>query len=197
MSDDWPPYLPHSKEHFRAVGVIAAVFNMLEHRLFGLLLLYQGTDSLTTYLFQKLKDNTTRVDILKRAVDLRAETDEIRDAVLHFCRGFSACADNRNIVMHSMAFKGPNALVPSLALTKMGKALDWNRFLADLPTLRRIADETDVFAQYGHGIFNHVVVTYRQKDFSGPHPLPAGGPLPDRPPLPTVLSPQPDQAPLA
>jgi hypothetical protein len=92
MHDDWPHFFRHSKSNFHALGVIAAVFNLLEHRLLGLLLLYVGVDNVTSFLFQKLA-NPARIELLTKAVSLKAETPEIKGAVLHFAAGFEACTE--------------------------------------------------------------------------------------------------------
>jgi hypothetical protein len=193
MSDKWPKYLPDKPSHFHALGVIATTYNFLEYRVLGLLLLYVGFSDMTTFLFQRLKDNTARLDLLKKAVFTGGETVEIKDAVQHFCTGFDRCAQNRNILMHSLAYDGPssNALDQNLVFAKAAKhRLKWNRVSLSLVTLRRVADETKSFSDFGRKLFNHITTTYRREELKGPYQLPPPDkhPFPEKPELPELLS---------
>jgi hypothetical protein len=194
MSDKWPEYLPDTRDHLHAIGVIAVTFNFLEYRLLGLSLLYVGFDEVTTFLFHRLRDNAARIELILKASALRGETIEIKDSVHHFCAGFVRCAENRNILMHSLArtVESKNALVPSVEFLKAAKDkhLKWNRFSLGVPQLRIIADETKAFSDFGRRLFVHVTTTYRREQLTGPYPIGEPEPLPGKPPLPTLLTTQ-------
>jgi hypothetical protein len=100
--------------------------------------------------------------------------------------------------MHSLA-RAPESkkvLVPSVEFLKAArdKHLTWNRFSLSVLQLRTIADETKAFSEFGRRIFTHVTTTYRREQLIGPYPIGAPEPLPDKPPLPTLLA---TQSPLA
>src|SRR5215207_6437733 len=188
----WPDYLSGPAEHYHALGVIAAMFNVLEYRFLGLFLLYQGYSDDTAWLFRRLKDNRLRMDILTRAVEARAETPEIKDAVLWFMEGFGICGDNRNVLMHSTTTTVTTDGIVDMLVFNKGKLknpLTPNRFFMNLPALRRVANEMNAFSSFGYGIYQHVVGTYKGDEFSGPFPLQFGGPLPGKPAPPTELTP--------
>jgi hypothetical protein len=74
MSEQWPQYLPDTKEHLHALGVIAVTFNFLEYRLLGLSFLYLGFDEITTFLFQRFRDNATRIELPQGICSARRKT---------------------------------------------------------------------------------------------------------------------------
>jgi hypothetical protein len=129
--------------------------------------------------------------LLRRAVTIGGETAEIKDAVHHFCAGFDRCAQNRNILMHSLVYgeQSSNALVQNLVFAKAAKDkhLEWNRLSLSVAALRRVADETKSFSEFGFKRFNHVMTTYRQDQLKGPYQLPPSFayPLPEKPQPPT------------
>jgi hypothetical protein len=192
IEDKWRLYVPKFHKHYHALGVLSAAFNKLEFRLLGMFLLYFGFNDVTLFLFQKQKDNSFRIDMLRRAINLKGETPAIKEAIGHFCTGFDYCAQNRNILFHSNPLT-VDGEIARLAFRKPAKGaiLEWNDFFLDLPGLRKVADETIDFSLYGKGVFEHIIGTYRPDELSGPHQIPRGGPLPDKPPLPTLLTPQP------
>jgi len=195
VSSEWPPYITGQRDHFHALGVIAATFNELEHRLLGIFLLYVGGfNDVTAMIFQRTRDNGTRIDWLKRAARINGETEEIKDAVEYFCNGFTRCAENRNILMHSgTAPETEGDEITRIIFTKAKKdQFEWNRFFVTLERLREIADSNYDFAEYANDIFLHVVANHRFEELSGPFKLPpASGSLPEKPYLPETLSPQP------
>jgi hypothetical protein len=190
--DDWPTWLLGRREHYHALGVIAAAFNLLEHRFLGLFLLYVGFDERTAWLFRRLNDNALRSDILRRAVDDGGETPDIIDRVHRFRAGFAQCAENRNILMHSLTTTIQTEGRMDLIFNKANreKPLEPNRFIMDIAALRRVAEEMNVYSVFGKEIYGHVTWTYREEDLRGPTPIAPGGPLPDKPPLPEGLTPQ-------
>ena len=101
MSDTWPDYLPPLKDHFHAVGVLAATFNALELKVLGLMVPYLGFGETTLLLFNKVLDDPKKIELLRLASAERAETPEIAGAVSHFCDGFNLCNQNRDIIIHS------------------------------------------------------------------------------------------------
>jgi len=194
---DWPTYMKGHKEHYHALGVIAAAFNLLEHRLLGLFMLYVSEfDDVTALMFQRIRDNGTRSDFLARAVTARGESPEIKDAVAHFCKGFDTCAQNRNTLMHSATapvIENGEIVETVFSKGKKGQPLDWNRYSLDLTQLRNVADEMHEFTTFGRNLMNYVFGQYRRRIAEGPFQVPTSTTLPEKPPLPTLLTPRPPE----
>jgi hypothetical protein len=181
-----------TKDQLHALGVIAANFNRLENKLLGMFLIYLGFDDVMSFLFARLRDNSLRMDLLRRAVELKGETPEIIEAINYFCKAFGTCADNRNILMHGGVTALTDEKGVSLVFNKGKKenAIDWNHYLMDLTALRRVADETQSFCEYGARILNYIVTVHRKDLDHFFYPWRRGpAPLPDKPPLPTQLTP--------
>ncbi|MEP9385600.1 hypothetical protein [Mesorhizobium sp. KR9-304] len=176
-----------------ALGVIAATFNRAEHHLLGLFLAYLGFNDTMTFLFARLRDNSFRIDLLRRTVAEKGESDEIISGVNHFCDAFDRAAQNRNILMHSgislVVEDGANIAV---VFTKGAKqdATNWNRYLLDVTKLRKIADEVHSVSRFGRRLFVHITSNYPRPDLYGAANPPEPTPFPDRPPLPVLLNPQ-------
>ena len=191
---EWPPYLRGNRDHYHALGVIAATFNHLEYRLLGLTLLYTEFGPVPTFVFNRLKDNSARLHILREAVREKGESDAIKEAVSWFCKGMSACAENRNILMHSLTTSVTSE--GEISHTVFNKTVkddptSWNRYYLDLPVLQRVADEMHAFERFGNGIFKHVVRYYRQDLNDAWHAWQIGShqPFPETPLAPKVLDP--------
>jgi hypothetical protein len=95
-------FYPNSlKEHIHALGVVAANYNSLESTFYSIFCEYFGISDGSAALFAQFKNNF-RIDTLKVIVS-KYETDpKVADAVFHFLKCFTICADNRNILMHSL-----------------------------------------------------------------------------------------------
>jgi argonaute-like protein implicated in RNA metabolism and viral defense len=110
--DAWPPYRVGNSEHIHALGVIASVFNLLEFNFRTLFNLYLRIPSPIAYtLFAKIS-NEMRLDLINRSLAYSIHPETTKDNVRYFLAGFRTCAENRNILMHSIAmfsWLDPNA----------------------------------------------------------------------------------------
>jgi hypothetical protein len=94
-------YGPGLSDHLHALGVVAANYNSLEGILYSLFSFYFRDQERAGTLFSQLKDNF-RLDTL-RAVAERYESEaDTLNAIRHFAKRFKICADNRNLLMHSI-----------------------------------------------------------------------------------------------
>lgn len=192
-SPKWPEYYTGLDEQLHALGVVAAVFNRLEHNLLGLFLAYLGFNDGSTFLFARLRDNRTRIDLLLKYVEFRGETDEIKEAINYFCTCFNSAAENRNILMHSgISNVYEDGEVTHLIFSKGKKqdAIDWNRYVLDLKRLRQVADEIKAVEVFGRGLYQYVTSHYHPELQNEPVPPPVNAPFPDKPAQPNILSPQ-------
>ena len=185
----WTPTQPN---HLEALGAIAAGFNTLELRLLGLFLIYMGYNEVIANLFARLRNNNTRVDLLRRSVEISDDPPLTKESVLHFITGINVCVENRNILMHSTA--------TSIAVNeeswmffhkaKSDNALERNLFVMDLEALKRVASEIEAYAEFGMRLYSHILGARRMHDVK---PLLSGwigGPLPEKPPRPNNLTPR-------
>jgi hypothetical protein len=201
----WPPYRVGNPEHIHALGVIASVFNLLEFNFRQLFNLYLRLPSSIAYaLFAKIS-NEMRLDLANRALDYSPHPNSIKDHVRHFLAGFRACAENRNILMHSVAmffWDDPNAercpvLTPhiqpdAVAFQKTPKddPFKINIYTPTIAELRGIADSIKSFEDYGDRLYWYILQNCEPeyfKTFRLPDDVRFA--LPDRPAQPTLLIP--------
>jgi hypothetical protein len=205
MGDEKPwswswKYNPNLKEHMHALGVIAANYNELEGRFYGLFYLTLGRFEIGKIIFSKL-NNTERIDIALRVAE--TEPASFRDRYIHFITGYGVATDNRNILMHSKAHNAgpldfetnaPNIAVSQLTLAKPSrKSMDENNFISlDASELRSVADEMAEFSMFGWGLFYWRLAFIRGGTITWNDGTTATPPLPDKPTAPRrlVLSPQ-------
>ena len=202
--DEWPPYRVGNPTHIHTLGVIASVYNLLEFRFGKLFKMYLGLSfSVSSTLFARI-NNAMRLDLTRHAIEYSSHPDSIRDDVRHFLAGFTACAENRNILMHSVTmftWLDPNAercpvLSPQqpngVAFQKSpkDKPLTVNIYSPTIEELRGVADATNSFEVYGDRLYWHVLKNYEHdtfKAFGLPEDMSCA--LPERPAPPNLLSP--------
>jgi hypothetical protein len=145
----------------------------------------------TSLRLSRERNNQLRSDLLRCAAADRAETNEIANAITHFCDGFDRCAANRNIIMHSRtvgaSMKGDAIRTTLKKLSSGGDR--YNEFTVPVEELRDIVDNTFRFDRYGERIWFHVVSNHHT-DLAPSIDYPQRMPPP--PPLPKQL--QPDTA---
>jgi hypothetical protein len=142
---------------------------------------------------------------------LGARPQSIKEDVRYFLDGFTKCAENRNVLMHStvMYLFGPDdepcpAVSPphkqpkGLAFQKSpkGNPFQINTYQVTIEEIRAVADTIQSFQAYGDELFWHIWKTYETASFlaSGlPESLRSA--LPSRPVLPTLVTPLPHDAP--
>lgn len=189
----WPEYYPDLEKQLHALGVIAAVYNRLEHQLLGLFLAYVGFNNASSFLFARLRDNKMRIELLMRHVELKGQSDDIKHAVQHFCSCFDRASQNRNILMHAgISNVYEDGKITQLVFSKGAKqdAVTWNRFFLDLGRLRQVADGIHAASTYGRKLFVYVTSRYHSELQVKPVAPTENAPFPDKPPLPELLNPQ-------
>src|SRR6476659_319728 len=100
-SDNWPPYLPGSRNDILALGVISLEYGFLEN-MFRVLFSIVGNmnEYQVAAIFERLPNNH-RIDAIRQMLRESTLPDVLKDRVLYFCRCFDICADNRHAIMHS------------------------------------------------------------------------------------------------
>jgi len=190
---DWT-YNANLKEHFHALGVIAANYNELEGFFYRLFYLTLGKSDAGKIIFSKL-NNAERIQVALKVAE--GETLEFRDRYEHFISGFGTVAENRNILLHSKAHNAwpLDVSVSHLVLAKPSKHnLNENNFVSlDVTELRSVADDLHSLCLFGGGLMywryasvTGGVITWESGETVTP-------PLPDKPASPRklALSPQP------
>jgi hypothetical protein len=146
-TSSWPSYELPEPEFVHAIGVVALNFNALEGSLKLLYKIYVDLpDRAQALLFAK-QDNTARLPLLEACCLDGGHSEEIKESVQHFISCYRACAENRNILMHTrlIAFESPppNRRQQMVWLSKNPKSapLNENYYQPSLSDIRRIADE--------------------------------------------------------
>jgi hypothetical protein len=153
MADDetWPNYSLRSVDkHVHAIGILSANFNDLENQLLGFLILYDGApEDVVSYLFEKVPTET-RLVWLRGLADVREPRHpQLADCIKAFATAYKACADNRNLIVHSRinAYFAPE---DALMLSKRGRShgRESHRDVS-LEVIRRVADEIHSWSRFG------------------------------------------------
>lgn len=195
---EWPSprYDVGSRNFIHAVGVLSANYNLLEYQMRRLLELYSKMpDPSCTQIFLN-SNNEERVNLLRMCCDASAHPLRIRNRVNWFAKGYGCCTQNRNIIMHSetvpiikasgeqeVQFRKPSKKAP----------FSPNIFSPSINELRRMANSTYQFQEFGRSLFIHIVQNFEpqklnNKAFASLKLLPPYA-LPHKPKLPKLLNP--------
>jgi hypothetical protein len=185
IGDDWPS--PKNKigdtDHVHAIGQISLVLNFLED-VFGNLfqLIFPADLSYGEGLFHGL-NNRDRVDMFSAIVRFHQKEAEVSSRLLDAMRYFNICADNRNIVMHSVSqFDDTPSPIMRLAKKAARDPKKTNYYNLSLEDLRRVADETAATFLF---LFKMSIWLDKRADGKSPQ-IDA---LPDKPIQPRILNP--------
>jgi hypothetical protein len=202
---EWPPYRVGNPDYIHALGVISAVFNLLEFRFRALFPLYVGLQ-LPYKLFAK-SHNYKRLGLVREGLKSSPHPDSIKKAVGYFLTGYETGVENRNVLMHSTMFFifGPGDIpCPTIApLGHQPQGVGFQKFLKGDPyqiniyrltieELRAHADALKDLEVYGDRLFWHILKHYEPKrSQSWGIPKEAKFPLPSKPSLPRIIVPVP------
>jgi hypothetical protein len=108
------------------------------------------------------------------------------NAVLYFAQCFNICADNRNLLMHSIVgIVEVGDTILSLLKGAKSDPRDYRNLKFDAPTLRQTADEIWCLDQYGTDVLFYLLTRAGQMSKTELH---ARSTLPEKPPPPNNLS---------
>lgn len=201
---EWPPYRVGNRDYIHALGIIAAVFNLLEFRFRSFFPIYTRIPSRPAYILFAKINNETRLELMHGAMNFSSHPESIKDDVRHFLAGFKICADNRNILMHSTvtylfgpddnpcpATSPPGNQPQGLAFQKAarGNPFQINTYQLTIEEIRAQADALNLFEKYGDRLFWHILKNYEATRYLAfGFPEDAQFALPSRPALPTKVS---------
>lgn len=180
----WPPYSVSSNKYAQAVGILCINYNNLEAKLLELAMHFSNAPAdIMAFSFVRL-GNETRLDLLKRIFSDNVSDTSFKDYANYFARGFKACAENRNIVLHSQV-----TAVSTDHITiakKRSKSGDESVYYFGLDIVRRVADEIFEWSRFGHLIVGHALYLERASEKTWPEDWTILGPrtLPEKPKLP-------------
>jgi hypothetical protein len=174
----WPVYKTGPNKHLHALGVISVNYNLFEFALSDVLKHYAGED-VSKFFFERI-NNEERIEAIRHFVKAKERDAAILTLMDNLTTYFSACSNNRNILMHSRYLDGSESNVLSLEKNLRGQvSLLYFRLL--LPDLRRFADKVR------NGIvFVADLLEYLRARDAGVVPLPA---LPKKLRSPRTLNP--------
>jgi hypothetical protein len=179
-------FYPESlRDHIHALGVVAANYNSLEMTFYSLFCEYFGISDSAAALFAQFKNNF-RIDALKVVLDKYEADQKVADSVLHFLRCFNICADNRNILMHSLLEvyeQGPDHLLFRKSARHHPEQQIGLQF--DLSAMREVADDIWTVEDYCRELYIFSIT--RRRDLS-PDDESARTTLPEKPVLPNSLT---------
>lgn len=190
-----PHYFVGSADFIHAIGVLSASYNLLEFRLRQFLELYtQLPHPSGTQVFIS-SNNQERLNLLRMCVEKSEHPLRVRNRVIRFADGYNACAQNRNILMHSETVP----IIKSngrqeVAFKKLSKRAPFlpNLFSPSIRELRKIADATNKSQRFGYELLIHVLQNFEaaklvEEPFLSLNGLPRFA-LPNKPLVPKILS---------
>ncbi|HAO2891875.1 TPA: hypothetical protein IHM15_004473 [Escherichia coli] len=195
-SDEW--FEPGSEGYLHALGVMSMRYNLLENALHRLIEIYLWSlpESVRDQILLPLNNNQ-RSNLLHTITKEMEPLETIRDRLNHFRRGFSICAENRNIALHSSGHVGETHF--HFIKNRPKAPFEHNIYSTSLSDLRVICDDILNTQDFGWRIIRFVKSQVRKgvnwrywdefemvgnyREFSGPFPLP------DKPKLPHKMMP--------
>lgn len=166
-----PRYDVGSPDFIHAVGVLSANYNLLEFQLRQLLELYSQMPSPASTQIFLSSNNEERQNLLGMCCDGSTHPLRIRNRVHWFVKGYGACTQNRNIIMHAEAVpiigaKGEQ----EVQFRKPSKKPPFapNIFSPSIKELRHIADATYQFQEFGRNLFMHIIQNFESQKLSEP-----------------------------
>ena len=155
-SAEWPRYEAGRTDYIFALGVLAANFNRLEGflRLHFSLHIRVPADAVD-HLFAKL-DNTDRLKQISLNLTEMPYTSRQKSAVEYFMRGYTICAQNRNILLHAQALpvtevRSKRERVIFFKTSKNAPYLT-SRYMPSIAQIKAVADSMNAFADYGQQV---------------------------------------------
>lgn len=180
---EWPAYRIAPAAHLHAVGVIAAKYNELEYALLTLMLPYTGMPlGALKYTFANTS-NKFRTDLLLLCIQHSAVTSAASEATRHFVKGYQICAENRNLLMHSLVGDATTDNHAFFVKSPKDKPMKMGMYHISVEALQNTADDINRFSAFGIGI--HFFI----QESKSRHPkISALATLPEKPALPVKLS---------
>lgn len=189
-----PNYDVGSHSFIHALGVISATYNQLEFQFMRIFQLYSLMPPLASVQAFLILTNESRITILRLSVDNSHHPRRIKTRALRFVDGFFACTQNRNILMHSETVPIiRNDATQEVQFKKLSKRPPFvqNIFAPSLEDLRKVADSTQAFQQFGNNLYMHIVQNFERGALSSSLALLPPYALPKNPDVPNILAPLP------
>ena len=161
MQDDpliekWPYYIDGTAEHIYAIGKVSARFNALEAHLLDMIERFtKGHLSVVDYLFERVPNNI-RLIWLALAMEADRVRPDLKAAIECFVEGYSACSDNRNLLVHAQIWGSwltDNSAIVRKRVRSTGKLKDYK---IPLETIQQVADEIEFWERYGSHILSYL-----------------------------------------
>lgn len=172
-----------------ALGVVAANYNSMEFTLQLLFYFYIGLKSdVPVWLFNHLHNNKNRLDILSRLLSSHEQNPQVADLLAFFVTGYDICAENRNLLMHSLTLKASVSTELSLHKFSRNNPTKTNYIQLTVAQIRAVADEIDSMDDFGV----ECLLWLRARDLGGEYTFSDGRKerpaLPNKPPKPNKLN---------
>lgn len=178
---NWPRYLTGSKDSIFALGVVSTNYARFEFAVYGMFSTLLGISAdLGARLINKVTPEM-RDKLMREALPTNNWSEQVTELAQHFIIAHKTIYENRNKLMHSAVVPHKDAII----LYKTGRDGKTTAVNPTLAELRRVADETMLYYEFGMHLSNMISWNLR-----GGTPLPgdfAYGAWPDKPPLPIPL----------
>jgi hypothetical protein len=198
LKDLWPHYATGPKDHMHALGVISVNFNLFETSLIAIFaqpFIRAGVPRDECSRLFGGYSNEQRLDVMRTMYRGRGWSDEARDHIEHLIGYWSACFQNRNLLMHAhlqlpkhsqllYAFLDPAEA--HLSLQKPREKKNWSQYISmrlSLPHLRAIADQ--MYAGWSYSTDLALALIDNQEPLRGL--LDFRRPWPEKPRIPGVI----------
>lgn len=184
--DEWSD--PGARDYLEALGILSLRYDRLQLALIRLIERYLASvpEAILNQILFPL-NNSQRWNLLSRIASDMEQSDEISDLITHFLKGFSICAENRNIALHAGGHLGETHL--HFIKHRKDAPFDHGVYSISLNGLRAICDSMSEITDFAWGI-NKYIRSREDKAFyfilkeEGKDPLE----MPNRPALPKKLT---------
>lgn len=151
-----------------------------------LMMKYFRYDQRLAYAVIGLLGNQSRTDLLAHLVRERETDVRLSERILHFCRAYSTCRENRNILVHSsVRLKAPMEItgLEKRSKTSIGKTVSYGY---DIEKLEHVLAEMTTLLTFASILSSSIYLNHIEPDKP---PLS----WPRTPPLPSKLIPLPPE----
>lgn len=179
-------------DYAEAVGQVSLLWNMIEDSLAYLLGRYLRLGSESANALFGMLGNRARVDLLSFISEKEEKDSEMLDKVRHLVRCFNICRDNRNIVVHS-SVRLSASLQPEDTVKRSGSSpgrfVSYGYDLGQITQVRRDMDNLLWFVSVLTATWFLNSIDEMETEIGVRAEAQPPLPLPDKPPLPRMLTP--------
>jgi hypothetical protein len=185
-ASNWPSYHSAPRDATFALGVISAGYSRLEFSFGAVFTNVIGIPSTFASILLPKLSNEVSITLIEESMAAMNYSTEVQNGINQFIVAYRSLVFNRNMLMHSQIMAGGATTSVLLKTQKNGQMVGCP---VTLDRLRQIADDMEVYRQYGINLANHIGLPRIARVFGIDTPIPEElTQLPDQPALPVRLT---------